>query len=66
MNLWLQIHRARNVVLDQAILDAFTVRRGIPLVFPRGPIPLREHVSVRDAVTFAACIVALQCEVACV
>ena len=63
MNLWLQVRRARNVVLDQAILDAFAVRRGLPLVLPRGPIPLRPHHSVRDAVTFAACLVALQCEV---
>ncbi len=65
MNLWLQTRRARNVVLDQAIHDAFTVHRGLPLTFPRGPIPLREHVSVRDAITYAACVVALQCEVVC-
>ncbi len=59
-SLWLQTSRARNGVLDQAIHDAFAVRRGLPIVFPRGPIPLREHVSVLDAVTYATCIVALQ------
>ncbi len=63
MNLWLQTRRARNVVIDQAILDAYTVYRGLPLVLPRGPTPLREHVSVRDAVVYATCLVALQCEV---